>query len=585
MTPLVKLIRYARGYRTDIILASLYSFLNKVFDIFPEVLIGIAVDVVVKRQDSIVARLGIVDVKMQIVVLGLFTGLVWILESTFQYLYTLKWSYLAQNIQHDLRRDAYNHLQSLPLSFIENEKAGNIASILNDDINQLERFVNDGVNQIIQIIGSIVIIGTIFFFLSASIAVLTWCAAPIIFVIIWFFKNKLASRYLHMRNDSGNLSATLNHNLQGLATIKSFNTENYESVRIEQLSNKYSSSNKTAVRMSGAVTPVVRMAVMFGFLTALIYGGIQTIEGIIPISSYTILIFLSQRMLWPLTYLGQVTDMYQRSMASIRRLMNLLEVTNDIVSGEIDATKAQLSGDIVFRNVDFTYHGREQLLSNLNLTIGQHQKVAFVGATGSGKSTLVKLLLRFYDVQDGKILLNNYPIDKLTFASLRQAIAVVAQDNYLIDANVLENIRYGSFDATDEMVYQAARLAFADGFIGELPSGYLTEIGERGQRLSGGQKQRIALARALLKDSPILILDEATSALDNHTEKAIQKAIFENINNKTVIIIAHRLSTIVASDVIFVVDNGNIVEKGSHHELLALGGAYAKLWNIQLEQI
>lgn len=581
MHPLIKLFKYSKNYRFDISLAALYSLLNKVFDILPEVLIGVAVDVIVKRQDSMLAHFGIHDVKLQIVLLGLFTGFTWVMESMFQYLYSLKWCYLAQHLQHDMRIDAYSHIQKLELEYFENKATGNLMSILNDDINQLERFINDGVNQIIQILGSTVIIGIIFFVISTPVAMLSFLPIPLIILGAFYFRHKLAPRYLKVRNSAGELNGKLNTNLSGIATIKSFTTESHELSVIDTLSTNYVTANKQAIVLSAAVTPVIRMAVMCGFLGALIYGGILTIEGHIQVASYSVLIFLSQRLLWPLTYLAQVTDMYQRSMASINRVMGLLAAPVQIVGGQ-DEINLPCKGTIEFNNVDFAYQERDKLFNKLSFKIAAGETVAFVGSTGSGKSTVVKLLLRLYQNQGGKIYLDNAVIDDLTLQSLRQQIGVVSQETFLIDGSIADNIRYGTFTASLDDVIKVAKLVEADEFIQQLPDGYATLVGERGQKLSGGQRQRIALARAIIKNPAILILDEATSALDNHTEDMIQQAMLHVAKGRTTLVIAHRLSTIVNADRIYVLEQGDIVEQGNHSELIALGGKYAYLWNLQL---
>lgn len=579
--PLLQLFSYSKKYCIDIIVAAIYSLLNKVFDILPEIMIGVAVDIVVKRQHSIIAYFGITDVKDQIIILGAITGFVWVCESLFQYLYSLKWCYLAQNIQHDMRMDAYSHVQKLPLEYFEDKSTGNVMSILNDDINQLERFLNDGVNQILQIGISTILIAMVFFYISAKVAILSFIPIPFILFGSFYFRKHLAPLYLTLRNKVGKINSKLGNNLLGIATIKSFTAEQYEDAQLEHLSNEYKTANKNAIVVSAAITPVIRMAVMTGFLITLIYGGILTIDGVVAVAAYSVLIFLSQRLLWPLTYLATVIDTYQRSMASIKRVMGLLETPIKIKSGT-RALHGYIKGSVSFNRVYFNYAKRKTLFNGLSFTIDAGSTVAFVGSTGSGKSTIMKLLLRFYELKSGAIFIDGYNINTLDFVSLRKNIGLVSQDTFLIDGTILENISYGSFSKTRGEIIAAATIADADGFISRLPHGYETIVGERGQKLSGGQRQRIAIARAVLKNPPILILDEATSALDNKTEVAVQNALQRVSKDRTTIVIAHRLSTVVNADKICVLNHGAIVEQGTHKELLALGGRYKHLWELQM---
>ncbi len=583
MHPLTKLFNHSKKYRADIIIATIYSVLNKIFDILPEVMIGLAVNIIVKRQDSILAHLGITNVIHQIVVLGIMTGATWVLESAFQYLYGVKWCVLAQNIQHDLRIEAYDHVQNLDLAYFEDKTTGNLMSILNDDINQLELFLNDGLNQIIQIFASTILISIVFFCISVKITLLSFIPIPLIVIISFYFRKKIAPLYLNVRNQAGLVNNKLNYNISGISTIKSFVAEQYEISALTQISNKYKNANKRAILFSSAITPTIRMGVMLGFLVCLIYGGFLTIEGHIDVASYSILIFLSQRLLWPLTYLAAVIDNYQRSMASVNRVMDLLNTKISIKGGKQKfANKAK--GEISFENISFGYPGRRNMFTSFNLNIESGKTVAFVGRTGSGKSTIIKLLLRFYDLTSGQIFIDGIDIKNLTLKSLRNQIGMVSQETFLIDGSVADNISYGSFSANRAEIIKAAQVAEADNFIRNLPHGYDTLVGERGQKLSGGQRQRIAIARAILKNPPILILDEATSALDNKTEDAVQQALDTISKNRTTIIIAHRLSTVVKADNIIVLQRGKIVESGNHSQLLKVGGVYSELWNLQMRE-
>ncbi|MEL7358767.1 MAG: ABC transporter ATP-binding protein [Cyanobacteria bacterium J06560_6] len=579
--PFARLMAYGQQYRSRAWLASLCSVLNNIFDLAPPALIGIAIDIVVDQQDSILARWGIVDLRSQFVVLSALTFLVWVLESAFQYAYELLWRNLSQAIEHDLRIEAYGHVQNLELAYFEERSTGQLMSMLNDDINQLERFLDRGANQLIQMTGTVVIIGTTFFVLAPGLAWMAVVPMPFIVGGAIAFQKFLAPRYADVRDKAGLINARLVNNLTGIATIKSFTAEDYELAQLSYESKAYRTSNRKAIKLSAAFIPLIRIIILIGFTGILFYGGLATAAGSIEAGTYTVLVFLTQRLLWPLTRLGETLDQYQRAMASTQRVMNLLDTPVAIRPGTTALPTVQVSGEVVFDNVSFGYHERQPILQNLSLKIPAGKTTAIVGSTGSGKSTLVKLLLRFYEVNSGQITLDGLDLQLLDLRDLRKSIGLVSQDVFLFHGTVAENIAYGSFNATIDEITKAAKVAEAHDFILSLPDGYDTIVGERGQKLSGGQRQRLAIARALLKNPPILILDEATSAVDNETEAAIQKSLERITVDRTVIAIAHRLSTVRNAHCIYVMERGALVESGTHEQLLAHNGIYSGLWKVQ----
>ena len=579
--PLSRLLSYSDKYKATIWQAVICSILNKLFDLAPPAIIGAAVDVVVQKQDSIVARFGITDIFAQLVVLSLISALIWGLESVFEYAYTRLWRNLAQDVQHDIRLDAYSHVQDLELAYFEEQSTGALLSILNDDINQLERFLDVGANEIIHVLTTALVVGGSFFVLTPNIA---WMAIIPIPIIVWgsvAFQKWLAPRYADIREKVSILNSRLANNLSGITTIKSFTTERYEIERLRQDSNAYRESNQKAIALSAAFIPLIRLVILAGFTGILLYGGVQAASGALAVGTYSVLVFLTQRLLWPLTRLGQTFDLYQRAMASITRVMDLLDTKIDISSGDRALPLSEVKGDVSLNNITFAYNQREPVIKDFSLHIPAGQTIAIVGATGSGKSTLVKLLLRLYEIESGSITLDDRDIRDIVLWDLRRSIGLVSQDVFLFHGTVRENISYGSPDATLTEIVEAATIAEADEFIHELPQGYDTVVGERGQKLSGGQKQRIAIARAILKDPPILILDEATSAVDNETEAAISRSLEKITQNRTTIAIAHRLSTIRHSNCIYVMNYGRLIEAGTHEELLAKDGVYAGLWQVQ----
>ncbi|MBS1986916.1 ABC transporter ATP-binding protein [Candidatus Dependentiae bacterium] len=576
---LIKLLKYASPSKSKIVFASVCSVLNKLCDIVPEILIGISIDIIVNQQHSIVARLGIINPFYQLYLVGALTALLWILESVFEYLYSIAWRSLAQEIQHNLRLKTYATMQDLDLSYFENKTTGGLLNVLQEDIQQLEQFLSQGPNEIIQLTVNIIVMGLIFFYLSPVLAFLTLLPIPFIIGLAYYFQNKLAHLYESVRQSSSNLASHIAYRLQGITTIKSYTTEAYELTRLQQESDLYQEANHNASRVNALYIPIVRMAIMAGFIMSLIVGGIYALQGIIPINWYAALVFLTQRFLWPFTSLATITDMYERTIACAKRILGVLESTPTLYDGNNTFDITAVQGSLAFTDASFSYSNDVKVLNNVSFEIPAHTTVAFVGATGSGKSTIIKLLLRFYDPNNGLISVDGHNIKNLKLCDLRKTMALVSQDVYLVEGTVADNISYGTFDASRDEIVAAAKMAQAHEFIMELPLGYDTKIQEHGKNFSGGQRQRIAIARAIMKKSPILIFDEATSAIDNETEVAIQQSISKLSADHTIIIIAHRLSTVRNADTIFVLDKGSIVESGNHEMLLKQNGAYSKLWN------
>lgn len=581
---LLELLSYIKPSKKTIVLASIYSTLNKICDILPEILLAVAVDVVVHQKESVVTKtLGIIDPANQLYVIATAIIILWILESLFEYLYFTTWHHLAQKIQHNLRLVTYKRIQSLDLTYFEDKTIGGLLTVLQEDVNQLESFLSQGPNEIIQLIVNILVISAFFICISPFLFMLTILPIPFVIFIAYAFQHKLSLLYKNMRNVTGSMASHVVYRLQGLTTIKSYNTQEYELDSLAEESNKYQNASKDVNNIVAQYIPLVRIVVMVGFITTMIVGGINVLNGKIAVYWYAELVFLIQRFLWPFATLTNISDMYEKSQASASRILNILNTQPSIVDGPQSVDLRSCPGSITFDHVSFTYSNGFEVFKNFNCIIPQRTTVAFVGSTGSGKSTLAKLLLRFYDVQSGSIKIDGHDIKDIKIHDLRASIGLVSQDVYIIDGTIAQNIAYGTFQASRDEIIKAATMAQIHDFIMEFPQGYETRLEEYGKKLSGGQRQRISIARALLKKSCIFIFDEATSALDNETEAEINKAMETLKYSHTVIIIAHRLSTVRNAHTIFVIDNGMITESGTHEELLEKNGMYAQLWNMQLK--
>jgi len=573
------LFNYALKQGTKVRRGIIYSILNKIFDLAPPILIGVAIDIVVEGSDSFIGNLGFTDRRQQLIILAVITFIIWGLESAFDYIAAVTWRNISQDIEHSLRTDTFNNVLGLDLAFFENKSSGRLMAILNDDVNQLETFLDNGANRLVQTATTVLVIGATFLYISPLVAVFAFIPIPIIIFGSLRFTSRIAERYTKIRNDIENLNANLSNSITGILTVKSFNRERKESERITISSQEVKSANYHAIRLSAAFIPIIRIAILFGFTATLLIGGFLALDGEIKVATYSVMLFITQRLLWPLTELGVIFDAYQKAMASFRRIVNLKNTQKTITSG--DNILEEFNEKIEISNLNFEYVENFPVLNNVSINIKKGETSAIVGSTGSGKSTLIKLILRLYDSTSGEIRFDDTDIKDLQIESLRNKIGLVSQDIFLFEGTVFENISYGNLDATDEEVWEAARLSESDKFINLLPNKENTIVGERGQKLSGGQRQRISIARAILKNPEILILDEATSAVDNETEAAIQRSINTLKKGRTVIAIAHRLSTIRNAEIIYVLEDGMVVESGNHESLLDVEGVYSKLWSVQ----
>ncbi len=558
-----------------------FSVVNKVFDLAPPILVAWLIDSVTGNAPAWMSGFGLTEMFPQIVFVAILTVLIFGVESLSQWGYAYGFMTIAQDAQHRLRVDAYSRMQSREIRFFEEQRLGQTLAMLNDDVNQLERFLNNAFNEIVQLCVLVLFAGAVLFSISPGLAALGMLPLPIIVLGSLKFSRILEPRYRKVRASVGDVASRLENNIGGMTVIKSFTAERYEADRVESASEGYRKANYDAIKLTAIFVPIIRMGIALGFAAIIILGGWFVMRETLTAGELVLFCMMIQRLLWPLTRLGQTFDEYQRAKASARRIFGLLDTPSTVRDPEHPARMERARGDVRFDKVFFRYGDRAPVLNGLSLTIRAGEMVGIAGTTGAGKSTLVKLLLRLYDVNEGAIRIDGIDVRELSQHDLRQQIALVSQDVFLFHGTIRENIAYPGIDVPIEQVIEASGHAQLHDFVASLPEGYETLVGERGIKLSGGQRQRLSIARALLKNAPILVLDEATSSVDTETERMIQQNLEELTAGRTALVIAHRLSTIRKADRIVVIRDGQVEEEGSHDELVTHGGTYSDLWAVQ----
>jgi len=561
--------------------------LNKVFDLMPPLLVGWVIDTLQGQAPLWIIRLsGTHDPLNLATLLSVLAVLIFALESFFQWAYQFGFMNLAQLIQHELRNHTYAHLQTQDIGFFEDRRTGDTLTILNDDVNQLERFFNSGISEMIHLITLGIVACAILFSISWQLSLVAIFPIPIILVSVVIFRRKMSPIYQSLRDCVGKIAARIENNLSGMLVIQSFSAENFEAKRVDEASTAYLNVNKRAIAVTTAYIPLVRMIIVLGFAGVLWIGSYWVLSGANIITAGELVLFamMTERLLWPITRMGPTIDNFERANASAKRLFEVLDTPSLIQDPKTPIVFDRAAGGLSFQDVSFQYQNQVPILKNITFHIAPGEIVGIAGPTGSGKSTIIKLAMRFYDPNQGHISIDGHHLKTLTKLQIRKNIALVSQDTYLFHGSIFQNIAYGLIHTEKEKVFEAAEQAELHQFIMSLPDTYDTIVGERGIKLSGGQRQRLSIARAILKNAPIMIFDEATSAVDTETERAIQKNLEKLTAGKTALIIAHRLSTIRNAHRILVVDQGRLVEEGAHQELVAGKKIYADLWATQIGQ-
>lgn len=569
---LIRLFGYLKPYRRQVALALLISVAGILLSLIPPYLIGKIFDQALGKRD--ITRLYFIS-------FSLLT--IYITSHALGGLKGFLLGRLGLKVIYDMWQEVYQNLQRLSFNFYDDNQTGNIMSRITNDVNAVERVVVDGVDAVI--VASFTLLGVTFilFHRNWKLALITMIPIPVLLILTWFFTRRAHRIYQQVRKKMGEISALLQDSISGIREIKSFVREDYEVGRFSEKSADYMGTNLQAIRLWSIFSPAILVTTSIGTVLVLLFGGkLAILTGKLTAGDIVSFLFYLGLFYQPIHQLNMVNHMLQHGRAASERIFEVIDTKPQIreVWNAISLSHP-VKGEVVFHEVHFSYRPGEEILHGVSFEAHSGEIIALVGPTGAGKTSIVNLIPRFYETESGAIFVDGIDVRKLRLRSLRENIGIVMQEPFLFDGSIRENIAYGRLEATMDEIVAIAKLANAHSFIIELPDGYEHQIGERGVRLSVGEKQRIAIARALLKNPPILILDEATSSVDNKTEALIQEATEHLLRNRTSFVIAHRLSTVMHANKILVIQDGKVVESGNHEELLARGGVYYNLYQIQ----
>jgi len=572
-----RLLPFVRPYRKRVAAGLAANVSARAFDLLPILVVGQAVDQLAASVSGQGSAHPIIFLWYGLIILATFLGLA-LFQTTSDY----SWDTLAQKVRHDLRVSLYDHLQRLDYSFFDERQTGDLMSVLSNDVDNLESFLSDATTSMVRI--TITFAGTlaILLFLDWRLALLLFLPLPFALLAIRYFVTRVHPQYKRARKAVGDMNAILENNIQGMGVIQAYTAQSDQSGRISHQSAEYRNAAVAAAGVRARFIPLIYIIAGTSYATLIGGGAYLTFIGYGPsIGDYTSFVLYAMRLIMPLFVFGMLINQVQRSEASAQRITDLLE-TEPIMRDKPGAVRLQkLPTSIEFKGVHFAYPGRKPVIHGVDLTLERGKVIGVVGPTGAGKSTLVKLLLRYYDATNGQVTVDGHPLSDIAVDSWRQHIGYVSQEAFLFTGTVAENLLLGRPDATFDEMVEAASIAGAKEFIENLPEGYETAVGERGMKLSGGQRQRISLARAVLRNPSVLVLDEATSAVDTRTEEAIQENLHQFREGRATLAVAHRLSTVLKSDEILVLVDGLVLERGDHQSLLNAGGVYADLWAVQ----
>ncbi|MBT7272486.1 MAG: ABC transporter ATP-binding protein [Nitrospina sp.] len=572
MNSLLRVLSYLKPYKKVVSLTLGFAILTTLLDLIPPWIIKVIIDELVDEKKTSLINW---------VIVGLIG--VYFLRNFLNYQRIMFNNRLEQDVVFDMRSNVYKALNQLSINFFENRSTGELMSRINDDVNYVERIFIDGVEQVVTAILTLTGITIILFYLHWKLALVALLPIPL---LIWgasIYTKKAHSLYHKVRDSAAKMNSRLQDSISGIREIFAFNRQSHEISRFEKKSREYCNSNLKVMSLWAIYSPAMMFLGSLGTALILLYGTELIRNDEITIGSLVAFIGYLALFYTPINQLHSVNHMLQHALASGERIFEIIDRQPDVKEiPNAFLPTTNMRGEIEFQEVTFAYTQNKPVIKNLSLNISSGNKIALVGHTGSGKSTLIKLLLRFYDTDLGKITIDNHNIKELKISYLREQIGLVSQDPYLFNGTVAENILYGNVEANHEQMRKAAIAAHADDFVKGLPEEYDTRIGERGVKLSGGEKHRIAIARTLLKDPPILILDEATASVDTETELKIKEALSSLMARRTTILIAHRLSTLEGADRILVIKSGKLIESGTHDQMINNETEYAQLFRSQM---